>query len=101
VVRAALIDCRGKRISAKVLRRNRALAAAAAQVPAAGDPADERLEAVRGLLAARGRVTPMDIRALFGVKKTRAFQLLQAWERSGLLAARGAGRGAHYVPSGI
>jgi transcriptional regulator with GAF, ATPase, and Fis domain len=97
VVRAALIDCRGKRIAAKVLRRNRAFDAVAAQVPAASEPAGQRLEAVRELLATRGRVTPMDIRALFGVKKTRAFQLLEAWERAGAIVGRGAGRGAHYV----
>lgn len=96
VVRAAMVDCRGKRITAKVLRRNPALAktgAAPTTVPAS----EQRFDAVQGLLAARGRVSATDVRGLFGVRKTRAFQLLQAWEQSGLLAARGAGRGAHYV----
>lgn len=97
-VRAAMANCRGKRITAKVLRRSPALAKITASSTTA--PAvEQRFDAVQVLLGARGRVSAADVRDLFGVKKTRAFQLLQAWEQAGLLAARGAGRGAHYVPA--
>jgi len=94
VVEAAMALSKGKRITAKVLRKLPTFASAPSTQP---EPAQARWDAVQGLLAANGRVTAADVRDLFRVGKTRAFKLLEGWEQAGALVGRGAGRGAHYV----
>jgi transcriptional regulator with GAF, ATPase, and Fis domain len=98
VVRAAAIDARGRRISERVVRRHPAFAQAT-RVECPRSTKDQ-LVAMRAFIETHGRIGASDVRDLFNVKKTRAYSLLEAWERTGAIEARGDGRGTYYVTAG-